>query len=78
MEFEVPFPRAIKGLTENADVKITDISGNLVFETKAEGGQAVWDGTNSNNERVATGIYMVYAFTIDKSEQVVTKILVVK
>jgi len=69
---------AIKGLENDSYIKITDTYGNLVYQTKSEGGQAVWDGTNSNNERVATGIYMVYAFTIDKSEQVVTKILVVK
>ena len=69
---------AIKGLENNSYVKITDSYGNLVFQTKSEGGQAVWDGNNFNGQHVATGIYMVFAVTIDKSEKVVTKILVVR
>ena len=69
---------AIKGLENNSYVKITDSYGNLVYETKSEGGQAVWDGNNFNGQHVATGIYMVFAVTIDKSEKVVTKILVVR
>lgn len=69
---------AIKGLESNSYIKITDSYGNLVYQTKSEGGQAVWDGNNFNGQRVATGIYMVFAVTIDKSEKVVTKILVVR
>jgi hypothetical protein len=41
---------AIKGLVDNAYVKITDISGNLIYSTKALGGQAVWDGKNLKGE----------------------------
>lgn len=69
---------AIKGLENNSYVKITDSYGNLVYQTKSEGGQAVWDGNNFNGQKVATGIYMVFAVTIDKTEKVVTKILVVR
>jgi len=69
---------AIKGLENNSYIKITDSYGNLVYQTKSEGGQAVWDGNNFNGEHVATGIYMVFAVTVDKSEKVVTKILVVR
>lgn len=69
---------AIKGLESNSYIKITDSYGNLVYQTKSEGGQAVWDGNNFNGQRVATGIYMVFAVTVDKSEKVVTKILVVR
>lgn len=69
---------AIKGLESNSYIKITDSYGNLVYQTKSEGGQAVWDGNNFNGQRVATGIYMVFAVTIDKSEKVVTKILIVR
>ncbi len=69
---------AIKGLENNSFIKITDSYGNLVYQTKSEGGQAIWDGNNFNGEKVATGIYMVFAVTTDKSEKVVTKILVIK
>lgn len=58
-------PVTIAGLIENTDVKITDISGNLIFNTTSLGGQAVWDGNNLNGNRVKTGVYLV--FCNDKS-----------
>lgn len=69
---------AIKGLEMDSYIKITDSYGNLVYQTKSEGGQAVWDGNNFNGSHVATGIYLVFAVTTDKSEKVVTKVLVIK
>ncbi len=70
-------PIAIKGLVTNADVKITDTYGNLVYETKANGGQAIWDGNNLDHQRVTTGVYMVFITNSDGSQTLVTKILVV-
>jgi sugar lactone lactonase YvrE len=52
-------PVTVTGLKENTEVKITDVSGNLVFRTKSLGGQAVWDGKNLNGNRVKTGVYLV-------------------
>jgi frataxin-like iron-binding protein CyaY len=69
-------PIAIKGLVTNADVKITDTYGNLVYETKAEGGQAVWDGCNFHHVHVASGVYLVFMTNADGTESLVTKILV--
>jgi len=66
---------AINGLVRNANVKITDINGNLVYETIAEGGQAVWDGTNPRGNRPGSGVYLVFSTNEDGSETVVTKIL---
>ncbi len=68
---------AIKGLVKNAIVKITDISGNLIFETIAEGGQAVWNGRNFNNEKAHTGVYLVFCTNDDGSKTEVTKILII-
>jgi len=68
-------PVAIKGLLENTTVKITDMGGNLVFETESLGGQAIWDGKNFRGERVATGVYMIYLSSADGSLSHVTKIL---
>jgi len=68
---------AIKGLVNNAQVKITDISGTLVYTAKAEGGQAVWDGNNLNGKRARTGVYLVFAATENGSEKIVTKILII-
>ena len=68
---------AVKGLISNAQVRITDISGRLVYTGKAEGGQAVWDGNTMTGHKVHTGIYLVFASNEDGSEKVVTKILVI-
>ena len=45
---------SINGLAES-NVKITDVSGNLVFETNSNGGTSVWNGRDVNNKRVGTG-----------------------
>jgi hypothetical protein len=69
-------PIAIKGLMENTTVKITDISGTLVYETKSEGGQAIWNGKNFNGEKVSTGVYMVFCTSEETScQKIATKIL---
>ena len=74
-------PIAIKGFTRDADVKIADVNGNVVFETRALGGQAIWQGKDFNGNRVATGVYLVIATNtknLDAPDAVVTKILVVR
>ena len=66
---------SVKGLVRNARVKITDINGNLVWETVAEGGQAVWNGQDLFGRRPATGVYLVFSTNEDGEETVVTKIM---
>lgn len=68
-------PITVTGLIENTDVKITDISGNLVFKTTSLGGQASWDGTNLNGNRVKTGIYLVFCNDENGEETHITKLL---
>ena len=68
----------ITGLTNNANVKITDINGNLIYQGRAVGNQIIWNCRNSNGNRVATGVYLVIAATSDALESVVTKIAVVR
>ncbi len=69
---------AVKGLVNNAQIRITDINGGLVFSTRAEGGQAVWDGKNFDGKKAQTGVYLVYAADDTGSEKIVTKILIIK
>ena len=71
-------PIAISGLITNANIKITDIDGNLVFEDFAKGGQAIWNGKNKNGERASTGVYLVFSTDINGLEKMVSKILFVK
>jgi len=70
-------PIAITGLVENADVKITDISGSLVYHTKALGGQAIWYGKNFSGEKASSGVYMVFCANEDGSKTYIAKILLV-
>ena len=66
---------AIRGLVEDTDVRITDISGNLVSQTKSLGGQAIWDGKDLNGNRVQTGVYMVFNASQDGELKQAAKIL---
>jgi ligand-binding sensor domain-containing protein len=71
---------AIKGLVRDANVKITDINGRLLYETKALGGQAVWDGRDYNGMKASAGVYLVFSAnenTSQGTDAYVTKILIV-
>ncbi len=65
----------IKGLVKDANVKITDISGNLIYETRSLGGQAVWNGKSLDGRKADTGVYLVFVSNDDGSQTIVTKIL---
>ena len=65
----------ITGLKEDTNLKITDISGNLVYETDSQGGQASWNGKNLYGNRVSTGVYLVMGNDRLGEETFVTKIL---
>jgi len=74
-------PIAIKGLARDAEVKITDIDGQLVFQTEALGGQAIWDGRDVNGREVSGGVYLVFSSSSDSfrdPDSFVTKILFVR
>jgi hypothetical protein len=68
----------ITGLIRDSRIKITDISGNLVFETFSDGGQASWNLKTYNGERVSTGVYIVFCASSDGKSSFVTKMLVIK
>ncbi|MDA9555568.1 T9SS type A sorting domain-containing protein [Pelobium sp.] len=68
----------IKGLSENAQVKITDINGVLVYQTQSNGGQATWDGKNFNREAASSGVYLVLIVNKDGTDSAVAKILIVR
>ena len=68
----------ITGLMKDSEIRITDISGNLVYETVSDGGQATWDLKTYNGRRVATGVYLVFCASSDGSQAFVTKMLVIK
>jgi len=68
----------IDGLTKKANVKIIDISGNLVYETTSEGGSVTWDTTAFGKYRVASGVYLVLVSSDDAILTNVIKIMIIR
>jgi hypothetical protein len=65
----------IRGLAENSIVKITELDGRLVYQAKALGGQAVWDGKDYKGRKISSGIYLVLVSNDDKTQKTVAKII---
>ena len=81
----------IAGITQNINIKITDISGNLVaeansntnnryngFNLEVDGGIAYWNGKNFANNTVASGVYIVLLSDLDSYETKVLKIMIIR
>ncbi|WP_034042683.1 hypothetical protein [Wocania ichthyoenteri] len=81
----------IKDISENVNIKITDIEGNLVAEAQSrnnlryrgynleiDGGTAYWNGKNLANNVVASGVYLVMLSDLDTFETKVLKLMVVR
>jgi len=50
----------------------------LVYETKARGGQAIWNGKDLSGRKAATGVYLVfctYTTNLENPGKAVAKIL---
>ncbi|MCF6295647.1 MAG: ABC transporter substrate-binding protein [Flavobacteriaceae bacterium] len=81
----------IKDISENVNIKITDIEGNLVAEAESrrnlrhkgynleiDGGTAYWNGKNLANNSVASGVYLIMISDLDTFETRVLKLMVVR
>lgn len=81
----------IKGISENINIKITDIEGNLVAEAQSrinsrfrgfnleiDGGTAFWNGKNLANNTVASGVYLVMLSDLETFETKVLKLMIVR
>ncbi|MEM5563561.1 ABC transporter substrate-binding protein [Psychroserpens sp. AS72] len=83
----------VSGLTENVNVKITDIEGNLVAEAQSgvnqrsskqnynfaiDGGTGIWNGKNLRGNVVASGVYLFLISDLDSFETKVLKLLIVR
>lgn len=66
---------AIRGLVDDAIVKIVQLDGRLVYQTRALGGQAVWDGRDYKGRRVVTGVYLVLASSEDRTVKTAARIV---
>lgn len=68
----------ISNLVAESNVKITDVSGGLVWEKQAEGGEIIWDGNNLDGKMVKTGMYYIFVTNADGSQKKTGKVLVVR
>lgn len=68
----------IAGLIDKATIKITDIEGNLVYETTSEGGTIEWDTTAFGKYKVASGVYMIFISAEDGIETKVKKVMIIR
>jgi hypothetical protein len=68
----------ISGLTDKANVKITDIEGNLVHETTTAGGTIEWDTTAFGKYKVASGVYMIFVASQDGLDTTVKKVMIIR
>ena len=68
----------ITGLAENVIVKITDVFGNLVYDTKSQGGMVNWDAKTYKGKKAKSGLYLVFCMGEDGEESLVTKIAIVE
>ena len=66
----------IKGLVSNSLVRITTVDGTFVTQLISEGGQAVWDCTTINGEKVEPGVYFIFVSTKQGTDKFATKILI--
>ncbi len=66
---------SIKGLATDADVRITDIAGQLIYRTKALGGQAVWSGMDYTGHRPQSGVYLIFVTNKDGSQTAAGKMI---
>jgi len=68
----------ITGLLNKANVKVTDIAGNLVYEAISEGGTIEWDTTAFGKYKVASGVYMIFISAEDGVETKVKKVMIIR
>lgn len=67
----------ITGLVENTQVKITDINGNLIYQTISNGSIATWNGKDAHGKKVNTGVYLAICANEDGTQSTITKIMVI-
>ncbi|WP_010177216.1 type IX secretion system anionic LPS delivery protein PorZ [Aquimarina agarilytica] len=74
----------IQGLTVGANVKITDIEGNLVYEVQNEtfggqsSGEVAWDTRSFSGKKVASGVYLVLVTGKEGEQTTIGKLLIVR
>lgn len=69
----------VTGLMDQSLVKIADAGGNVIYQTRSNGGMITWDGCDRDGNRVRSGVYYVFASqnATGDASGAVTKIVVI-
>lgn len=67
----------LSALPQQAFVKITDITGTLVFQAQAAGGMVTWDLKDLKGRRVRSGVYLAFSASPDGRQSCISKIAVI-
>lgn len=67
----------ITGTPADAIVKITDVSGKLVWETRASGSTASWNLSDTRGRRVPSGVYVIFTVSDNGDQHEVGKLAVI-
>lgn len=68
----------VKGLTADADVRITNSAGRLIRQGRSHGGTFTWDGCDASGRRVASGVYHVLTATKNGKRGTVCRIAIIR
>jgi hypothetical protein len=66
----------ISGVVDDAQVRITDVAGHLVYSTRAAGGTVTWNLTDTDGRRVRSGVYLVLTSDAQGKNTCVSKVAV--
>jgi len=69
---------AIRGMMNNSEVKIVNASGFPVKTVFSNGGQAIWDGLDNNNQQVGSGVYYFLVTSEDGYSKAKSKVLIIR
>ena len=64
----------VDGLTQNAEVKSTTVTGQLVYSGHANGGLFTWNGRDKQGRRVSSGVYNIISTNMEGKKAIVNRV----
>jgi len=68
----------IDGLANNSEIRIADVQGRLVYQTKSNGSKATWNGLRLDGSKPNSGVYFIFGINQDGSETAIGKFVFIR
>ncbi len=68
----------IDGLAQNSEIRIADVQGRVLYQTKSNGSKATWNGYRFDGTRPNSGVYFIFAINQDGSETALGKFIFIQ